>query len=176
MLNLFTDKSVKKISLSSPLQQRAGLTMVQRIILCPRNSRACMYFGHWMGLMVWSVGSLPTFSNANTNDFMSISDADVSSHSHTGTGTKWQKVNGPSALLSTSEELKEFNNTIKDLLKSKSDRSDRNGQAPLSIEWRWWLLIRSRRAPGSSNHDDWSLQAWSWCCQCLHVNSNANAS
>ena len=66
-----------------------------------------------------SIGSLPTFSNANANNFMSISDADVSSHSHTSTGTKQQKVNGPSALLSTSEELKEFNSTIKDLLKSK---------------------------------------------------------
>ena len=50
---------------------------------------------------------------------MSISDADVSSHSQTSTGTKWQKVNGPSALPLTSEELKEFNNTIKDLLKLK---------------------------------------------------------
>ena len=50
---------------------------------------------------------------------MSISDADVSSRSQTGTGTKQQKVNGPSALLLTSEELKEFNNTIKDLFKSK---------------------------------------------------------
>ena len=185
MSNPFTDKSVRKIPVSSPLQQRAGLTTMQCMILYPRNSRACMYFGHWTGLMVWqttlgkanlvllqthpllvplpchilhwqnphsswrppslvfscllpcssspsiatnssakhkqstcqSIGSLPTFSNAN--DFMSISDADVSSRSHTGTGTKQQKVNGPSALLSTSEELKEFNNTIKDLLKSK---------------------------------------------------------
>ena len=189
MSNPFTDKSIRKILLSSPLQQRAGLTTMQHLILCPRNSRVCMYFGHRMGLMVrqttlgkvnlvllqthllsvpalpqsstgknhschedpppasspvvpphssspsiatnssakrkhsarQSIGSLPTFlnANANANDFMSISDAYVSSCSQTGTGTKQQKVNGPSALLSTSEELKEFNNTIKDLLKSK---------------------------------------------------------
>ena len=66
-----------------------------------------------------SVGALPAFSNANANDFMSISDTDVSSHSQTGTSSKQQKINGPSALLLTSKELKEFNNTIKDLLKSK---------------------------------------------------------
>ena len=56
------------------------------------------------------------------------------------------------------------------------DRSDENGQAPLSTEWRWWLLFRSRIAPGWANCNDWLLQAWSWCCWCLHVNSNANAS
>ena len=81
-----------------------------------------------------SIGSLPTFSKANANDFMSISDADVSSRSQTGTGTKRQKVNGPSALLSTSEELREFNNTIKDLLKSKdaNKRQERQEQASSS--------------------------------------------
>ena len=52
MSNPFTDKSIRKILLSSPLQQRAGLTMMWHLILCPRNSRACMYFGHRMGLMV----------------------------------------------------------------------------------------------------------------------------
>ena len=35
-----------------------------------------------------SIGSLPTFSNTNTNNFMSISDTDVSSHSQTGTSSK----------------------------------------------------------------------------------------
>ena len=53
MLNPFTDKFVRKIPVSSPFQQRAGLMMMQCMILCPRNSRACMYFGHWTGLMVW---------------------------------------------------------------------------------------------------------------------------
>ena len=53
MSNPFTDKSITKILLSSPLQQRAGLTTMQHLILCPRNSRVCMYLGHWMGLMVW---------------------------------------------------------------------------------------------------------------------------
>ena len=52
MSNPFTDKSIRKILLSSPLQQRAGLTMMRHLILCPRNSRACMYFGHRMGLMM----------------------------------------------------------------------------------------------------------------------------
>ena len=52
MLNPFTNKSVRKIPLSSPLQQRAGLTTMQCMILCPRNSRACMYFSHQVGLMV----------------------------------------------------------------------------------------------------------------------------
>ena len=49
----FTNKSVRKISLSSLLQQRTGLTTMQPIILCPRNSSVCMYFSHWMGLKVW---------------------------------------------------------------------------------------------------------------------------
>ena len=49
----FTNKFVRKISLSSLLQQRAGLTTMQPIILCPRNSSVCMYFSHWMGLKVW---------------------------------------------------------------------------------------------------------------------------
>lgn len=53
MSNQFTDKSIRKILLSSPLQQRAGLTTMRHLILCPRNSRVCMYFSHWMGLMVW---------------------------------------------------------------------------------------------------------------------------
>ena len=62
-----------------------------------------------------SANSLPSF----VNDFMSVLDVDVSSHGQTGTSSKQQKVNGPVALLSTSEELKSFNSTIKDLLKSK---------------------------------------------------------
>ena len=49
----FTNKSVRKIPLSSLLQQRAGLTTMQPIILCPKNSCVCMYFSHWIGLMVW---------------------------------------------------------------------------------------------------------------------------
>ena len=49
----FTNKFVRKISLSSLLQQRAGLTTMQPITLCPRNSSVCMYFSHWMGLKVW---------------------------------------------------------------------------------------------------------------------------
>ena len=51
MLNPFTDKSIEKILLSSPLQQRAGLTMMWHLILFPRNSKVCMYFSHRMGLM-----------------------------------------------------------------------------------------------------------------------------
>ena len=177
----FTNKSVRKISLSSLLQQRTGLTTMQPIMLCPKNSSVCMYFSHWMvsrcGKQLWAkticcffkpihcqslslatinhwqnpspesspvvppcslspsittnssakykhsacqpVGSLPTFSNTNTNNFMSNSDADVSSCSQTSTSSKQQKVNGSSALLSTSKELKKFKNTIKNLLKSK---------------------------------------------------------
>ena len=38
-----------------------------------------------------SVGSLPTFSNTNTNNFMSVSNADVSSCSQTSTSSKQQK-------------------------------------------------------------------------------------
>ena len=53
MLNPFTNKSVRKIPLPSLLQQRAGLTTMQPMILCPRNSRVWMYFGCQMGLMVW---------------------------------------------------------------------------------------------------------------------------
>ena len=52
MSNPFTDKPIRKILLSSPLQQRAGLTTMWHLILCPRNSRVCMYFGHQMDLMV----------------------------------------------------------------------------------------------------------------------------
>ena len=181
MLISFTDKSIRKTLLSSLIQQRADLTAMQPMILCPRNSKVHMYFDCQMGLMVQqttlekpiccffksihcqslcpatilhcsfgdphpgssplappyssspsivtngstkckhsacqSVGSLPTFGNAN--DFVSVSDADMSSHSQTGTNSKQQKVNRPLALLSTSEKLKDFNNTIKDLMKSK---------------------------------------------------------
>ena len=53
MSTSFTNKSVRKILLSSLLQQRAGLTTMQPIILCPINSSVCMYFSHWMGLKVW---------------------------------------------------------------------------------------------------------------------------
>ena len=65
---------------------------------------------------------------------MSISDANVSPRSQTGTSSKRQKVNGPSALLSTSKELKEFNNTIKDLVKLKEEnrRQERREQASSS--------------------------------------------
>ena len=182
----FTNKSVRKTSLSSLLQQRAGLTTMQPIILCPRNSSDVFqpldgsqgvannfgqsqsaassnpsivspsalpqqttgknHYSHGgtspefspvvppcsLSLSITtyssaeykysafqSVGSLPTFFNTNTNNFMSVSDADVSSCSQTSTSSKQQRVDGPSTLLSTSKELKKFKNTIKDLLKSK---------------------------------------------------------
>ena len=73
------------------------------------NSTKCKQSAHQ------SANSLPSF----VNDFMSVLDADVSSHGQTVTSSNQQKVNGPAALLSTSEELKSFNSTIKDLLKSK---------------------------------------------------------
>ena len=202
---LFTNKSTRKTLLSSLMQQRAGLTMMQPMILCPRHSRVCMYFNHQTGLIAannlgqsWSaassnpsivgpsallqsstgnnhcssgdpppesspvapphssfpstttngsakckhsahqsVCSLPIFANTNANNFMSVSDAEVFSHSQTGTNSKWQKVNGPSALLSTSEELKDFNNTIKDLSKSKevNKRQEQQEQASSSEHW-----------------------------------------
>ena len=54
MLTPFTIKYIRKIPLSSLFQQRAGLTMTQPMILCPKNQRyACMYSGCRTGLMVW---------------------------------------------------------------------------------------------------------------------------
>ena len=43
----------------------------------------------------------------------------MSGSSSSQANSKQQKVTRPTALLSTSEELKEFNSTIKDLMKSK---------------------------------------------------------
>jgi hypothetical protein len=43
----------------------------------------------------------------------------MSGGSSSHANSKQQKFTGPTALLSTSEELKDFNSTIKDLMKSK---------------------------------------------------------
>jgi hypothetical protein len=43
----------------------------------------------------------------------------ISGGSSSQANSKRQKVTGPTALLLTSDELKDFNNTIKDLIKSK---------------------------------------------------------
>jgi hypothetical protein len=74
-----------------------------------------------------SAGSLPT---TFTNNFTSTLDGS----SHSQTNTKWQKVPAPSAILATSEELKDFNSTVKDLisLKEVHNRKERQEQASSS--------------------------------------------
>lgn len=67
-----------------------------------------------------SAGSLSANTNF-VNDFMSTSDG--SSRSQTNTNSKWQKVTGAAALLATSEELKDFNSTVRDLISSKEARN-----------------------------------------------------
>lgn len=67
-----------------------------------------------------SAGSLSANTNF-VNDFMSTSDG--SSRSQTNTNSKRQKVTGAAALLATSEELKDFNSTVRDLISSKEARN-----------------------------------------------------
>ena len=70
--------------------------------------------------------SLPTLlPNTFVNDFMSMSGSSSSQ-----ANSEWQEVTGPTALLSTSEELKDFNSTIKDLMKLK--------EVNKRIEWWEW--------------------------------------
>jgi hypothetical protein len=70
-----------------------------------------------------STNSLPaTF----VNDFMSTSDG--SSRSQTNTKSKRQKVTGATALLATNDEMKEFNNTVKDFISSKEARNRKERQ------------------------------------------------
>src|ERR1700683_1173900 len=71
-----------------------------------------------------SVSSLP----ANfVNSFMSTSDGSSCSQ-------KWQNATGSVALLATSEELKDFNSTVKDLISSKEahNRKEQQEQASFS--------------------------------------------
>jgi hypothetical protein len=96
-----------------------------------------------------SAGSLSANTNF-VNDFMSTSDG--SSRSQTNTNSKRQKVTGAAALLATSEELKDFNSTVRDLISSKEERNRKERQERASsserVEQRQWLLFRSRRAHG----------------------------
>ena len=82
-----------------------------------------------------SAGSLPT---TFINDFTSTSDGS----SRGQTNTKRQKVTAPSAILATSEELKDFNNTVKDLIGAKEARNRK--------EWRERASSSERRSKAMS--------------------------
>jgi hypothetical protein len=72
-----------------------------------------------------TVGSLPT---TFVDNFISTSDGSSRSRN---ISSKRQKVTAPSAILATSKELKDFNNTVKDLisLKEVRNRKDRRERA-----------------------------------------------
>ena len=86
-----------------------------------------------------------------------------------GCATKWQKVNGPSALLLTrrnSRSLTILSRTYWNQRRQIRDRSNKNGQAPLSAEWRQWLLETVSLLEGKQRENDCMM---SWKIMYVHA-------